>query len=148
MVNWSSPTVRTLVNLAIQVDAARRDITTRYLIPANIRIEAQIRSKENGVACGLPLAALFFRALDRQCTFKTNVREGQKIKPGQLMATIRGKARAILSAERSALNAVQHLSGVASYTRTQVDRLKSKRVRIYDTRKTLPGWRDLEKYAV
>src|SRR5437868_5662106 len=106
--DWTSAAVRTLVKLALQEDAARHDLTTRFLIPAKLRIEAQIRSKQSGVSCGLPIARLFFRALDPRIRFTMNVRGGQRIKAGQLMATIQGNAREILSAERPALNAVQH----------------------------------------
>jgi nicotinate-nucleotide pyrophosphorylase (carboxylating) len=146
--NWKSPALRTLIKLSIKEDAARQDITTRTLIPAGLKIEAQIRAKQNGIACGLPMAVLCFHALDTRLQFVAKVREGQRIKTGQLMASLRGQARSILSAERTALNAVQHLSGIATYTREQVDRLNGGQARIYDTRKTLPGWRDLEKYAV
>ncbi len=145
---WNSPAIRTLIRLALEEDAARRDITTSSLIPAGLKIEAEIKAKEGGVVCGLPLAEAFFKQLDSRIAFSPSVREGQQVNKGARLARIRGNARPILSAERSALNAFQHLSGIATYTRRQVQRLHSRRTAIYDTRKTLPGWRELQKYAV
>ncbi len=147
-VNWGSPSIRMLVRMALEEDAARRDVTTRALIPAGLRIEAEVRAKQAGVVCGLPLAAAFFRALDPHCRFSASVHEGRIVKTGTRLAVLHGRGRAILSAERSALNALQHLSGIATYTYALVKRLKGSRTRLYDTRKTLPGWRILQKYAV
>ena len=146
--HWKSPAIRSLIRLALEEDAASQDVTTQTLIPKKLIIEAQIRAKDRGVVCGLPFAEACFKLLDPKASFRFLIKEGQKVKSGQTLAVIRGKARAILSAERPALNAVQHLSGVATLTRMQVDQLRSRRTAIYDTRKTLPGWRELQKYAV
>ncbi|OGR93319.1 MAG: nicotinate-nucleotide diphosphorylase (carboxylating) [Elusimicrobia bacterium RIFCSPLOWO2_01_FULL_59_12] len=146
--HWNSPAIHSLIHLALEEDAANHDITTRTLIPAHLRIEAQIRAKGHGVVCGIHVAEACFKQLDSHCIFSQHLPEGRQVKPGTVLATIRGKARAILSAERTALNALQHLSGIATFTRTQVRRLHSKRTAIYDTRKTLPGWRELQKHAV
>src|SRR4051812_24259495 len=107
---WTSPPVHQLIHQALTEDAARQDITSQTLIPANFILEAQIRAKASGVVCGLPLAQLTFKQLDPRSRFTAHVREGQAVTPGTRLATIRGKARAILAGERTALNAVQHLS--------------------------------------
>jgi nicotinate-nucleotide pyrophosphorylase (carboxylating) len=146
--NWTSSPIRHLIRQALQEDAARQDVTTQTLIPSDLKIEAVIRAKQTGVVCGLPLAEASFKALDSRLSFQKHIKEGQEVRSGQVLAVIRGKARAILSGERTALNAVQHLSGVATYTREQVRRLPPGRTGIYDTRKTIPGWRELQKYAV
>src|SRR5262249_136672 len=112
------------------------------------RVEAVIVAHARGVAAGLPLAAEFFKAYDPRVRFRALTRDGARVHPGQKLAVIKGKARSILSAERPALNALQNLSGIATYTHTQVRKLKGTRARLYDTRKTLPGWRRLQKYAV
>lgn len=140
--------MRRLIETALAEDSATQDITTQTLIPKNLQIEAEIRSKDHGVACGLPFAEAIFKGLDKRLQFTAKVREGQSVKPGDTLAAMRGQARAILSGERSALNAVQHLSGIASYTRKQVQQVTSRRTAILDTRKTIPGWRELQKYAV
>ena len=145
---WTSRRNRTILRLALEEDSARRDVTTLTLIPASLRIEAEIRAQQRGVVCGLPLAKAFLRVLDPKATFQVRAKEGQKVQPNQVLAVIRGKARAVLSAERPALNILQHLSGIATYTNQQVRRVQNRKVWIYDTRKTLPGLRELEKYAV
>jgi nicotinate-nucleotide pyrophosphorylase (carboxylating) len=146
--HWDTPAIRNLIHLALEEDAANHDITTLTLIPAGLKIEAQIRSKGNGVVCGLPMVEACFKRLDPHCAFSQQAHEGQQVKYATLLATIRGKARAILSAERSALNTLQHLSGIATFTRYQVRHLHSRHTAIYDTRKTLPGWRELQRSAV
>jgi len=146
--NWNAPEIRALVRSALREDHARADLTTRLLIRRRWRLEATIVAKQSGVVAGLPLAARVLRALDATIRFKAMVSDGSAVKPGQRLALIRGKARAVLSAERAALNALQHLSGIATFTREQVNKLKGTGARLYDTRKTLPGWRLLQKYAV
>ena len=146
--HWKSATIQTLVRLAIKEDSAHHDITTLTLIPAPLKLEAQIHAKGHGVVCGLAMAKACFKALDPHCVFVATAHDGQWVKPNALLVTIRDKARAILSAERSALNALQHLSGIATYTHSQVKQLNSRHTAIFDTRKTLPGWRELQKYAV
>jgi nicotinate-nucleotide pyrophosphorylase (carboxylating) len=145
---WNTSAALHLIRDALQEDAARRDITTLSLIPANLTIEAVIRSKAPGVICGVHWVAACFRELDHRCRCVLDVRDGQSVKAGRRLLTLRGQARGILSAERTALNGLQHLSGIATATRDQVRHLHSKHTAIFDTRKTLPGWRVLQKYAV
>jgi len=147
-VNWDSPSIHHLIAEALREDSARQDITTRALIPASWRLEAAIRAKERGVLAGLPLAARFFEALDKRCRVQLKTKDGQKVGPGQTLFLIKGPARSILSAERPALNTLQHLSGIATFTHQQVLKLRGTRAKLFDTRKTLPGWRALQKYAV
>src|SRR6266513_2539101 len=116
VMNWKSSVIQELVRSALKEDAAFRDITTHTLIPADLKLEAIISSKQSGVVCGLAFAEACFKALDPRSTFLTKVHDGHWVKSRRPLAIIRGKARAILSAERSALNAVQHLSGIATYT--------------------------------
>lgn len=146
--NWDAPEIRRLVRLALREDRSGRDVTTLALIPGAWRVRAEIRAQQQGVAAGLPLARIFFKALDRRTRFSLLIKDGDRVAPVTVMARIEGNARAVLSAERPALNALQHLSGVATFTAEQVRRLGSAKTKLLDTRKTLPGWRLLEKYAV
>ena len=145
---WNAPAIRALVRTALQEDSASSDITTQLLIDPHWRVRAEIVAHEKGVVAGLPLAGMFFRAFDPRVQFHAHVRDGARVRPQQVLATIRGRARSVLSAERPALNALQYLSGIATYTHAQVQKLKGTKAKLYDTRKTLPGWRVLQKYAV
>jgi len=146
--DWRNPEIVSLVRLGLREDSARNDVTTNALIEPAWRVRAEIRAKQRGIMAGMPLVRLFFQSLDPKIHFSTPLQDGVKVRAGQVMAVIEGKARAVLSVERSALNALQHLSGIATFTAEQVSRLGSAKTRLFDTRKTLPGWRLLEKYAV
>ncbi|MDD5382500.1 MAG: carboxylating nicotinate-nucleotide diphosphorylase [Candidatus Margulisbacteria bacterium] len=138
------------MRLALVEDGGRGDITSRVIIPAGQKAKAVIRTKENGVVCGLGAAREVFRQIDRRIRFSAKVKDGTAVKAGTVIATVSGPARGILTGERVALNFLQHLSGIATLTRAFVSRVTSRgsRVRILDTRKTIPGMRVLEKYAV
>jgi nicotinate-nucleotide pyrophosphorylase (carboxylating) len=123
------------------------DVTTRCFVPSNARLKARIVSRERGVICGLEIAAAAFKACDSRIKVHLLAKDGTRVRPGQAVMAVSG-GRAILTAERIALNFLQHLSGVASTTRQFVDRVRGTRAKILDTRKTLPGWRALDKYAV
>jgi nicotinate-nucleotide pyrophosphorylase (carboxylating) len=123
------------------------DVTSAAVIPAEARLTAVMDSRDAVVVAGLPLAVAFFRALDPDCQIETLVSEGQAVPAGTDLMRIEGNARALLTAERSALNTVQHLTGVATMTRTYVDAITGTGAILLDTRKTLPGLRALEKYA-
>ena len=123
------------------------DVTTRYFISARERFKARVVSRESGVVCGLDVAAAVFRACDRGARVRALVRDGARVRPGQAVLQVSG-GRGLLTAERTALNFLQRLSGVATLTRRYVDLVRGTRARILDTRKTLPGWRALDKYAV
>lgn len=124
-----------------------RDITSGAVIPAASRFEGVMDSRDAIVVAGLKIAAAFFSALDPHVQIDLLVEDGQLVPAGSELMRLRGAARAMLTAERSALNTVQHLSGIATLTRVYVDAIKGTRATLLDTRKTIPGLRRLEKYA-
>jgi nicotinate-nucleotide pyrophosphorylase (carboxylating) len=123
------------------------DITARVTIPESARFRGVMDTRENMVVAGLSLAVAFFKALDPACTIQLNAQDGDWVDAGRDIMTITGSARAMLTAERSALNTVQHLSGIATLTRQHVDLIAGTGAILLDTRKTIPGLRVLEKYA-
>jgi nicotinate-nucleotide pyrophosphorylase (carboxylating) len=141
-----------IVKAALEEDGAHRDLTTQALIPPEQRGAAMIVAKQEGVLCGLPVAALVFATLNRDIDFEVRVPEGAAVSSGELLARIDGALAPILSAERVALNFLQQLSGVATATRGLVDAVAdvpaNQTPRIVDSRKTTPGLRALQRYAV
>ena len=123
------------------------DITSQAVIPADARFDGVMNSRDAIAVAGLPIAERFFRALDPAMTIEILVEEGAQVAPGTPLMRLSGNARAMLTAERSALNSVQHLSGFATMTRHYVDALAGTGAVLLDTRKTIPGLRILEKYA-
>jgi nicotinate-nucleotide pyrophosphorylase (carboxylating) len=141
--------VQQLVRAALEEDLGRAgDITTQATIPVEASAKASISAREAGVVAGLALAREAFRTMDARVAFDAVVADGDAVAAGDVIARVSGPARAILSAERVALNFLGHLSGVASLTALYVARVAHTRARICDTRKTTPGLRALEKYAV
>ena len=138
----------TLIQLAIQEDIGTGDITTDNLIPDNILVEGAFIAKESGIIAGLPVIEYFFSQRDKNTLLQKIVTEGGVVYQGETIATIRGSAKTILSGERIALNFLQRLSGIATLTSQFVERIQPLKTAIMDTRKTIPGWRYLEKYAV
>jgi nicotinate-nucleotide pyrophosphorylase (carboxylating) len=141
--------------VAAAVDAALRedlgaagDITSAATIPASATAIATFGARQPGVIAGLPFAAAAFHAIDPTMRFEALIADGQPIASGAILARVSGNARAILSAERVALNYLTHLSGIATATARLVERVRHTRARILDTRKTTPGLRLIEKYAV
>jgi len=137
-----------LIDLALAEDRGPGDWTTRWIVTARGRANAAIVAKEDGVIAGLALASAVFLRLDPRVEFEAAVSDGDRVKAGQVVCSISGPARAILTGERTALNFLQRLSGVATATRRFVDAIAGTRARILDTRKTTPAWRVLEKGAV
>jgi nicotinate-nucleotide pyrophosphorylase (carboxylating) len=123
------------------------DITSAAVIPADARFDGVMRTREPIVAAGLPIAEAFFLALDPEARVERAIEDGAASEAGDILLRVSGKARALLTAERSALNTVQHLSGIATLTRRYVDAIAGTGAILLDTRKTLPGLRVLEKYA-
>lgn len=123
------------------------DITSNAVIPADARFDSVMDSRDAIVVVGLPIAAAFFRALDPTCIIEILAEEGAQVPAKADLMRISGNARALLAAERSALNTVQHLSGIATMTRAYVDAIAGTGCTLLDTRKTIPGLRLLEKYA-
>jgi len=140
--------IDTLIQLAIQEDIGDGDITTESLIPDSLIAEGVFIAKESGVIAGLPVVEYFFSKLDKGVSLKQIVRDGTFVKKGENIASIKGSAKTLLSGERIALNFLQRLSGIATLTAQFVERIKPLKTAIMDTRKTVPGWRYLEKYAV
>jgi nicotinate-nucleotide pyrophosphorylase (carboxylating) len=124
------------------------DVTSESVIPACARFSGVMDSRDAIAVAGLPVAEAFFRALDPAIKIELLVDEGAEVEPGANLMHLEGNARAMLTAERSALNIVQHLSGVATLTREYVRAMDNPRCTLLDTRKTIPGLRILEKYAV
>lgn len=137
-----------LIELGLAEDTGGGDWTTQWTVPARTRGEAEIIAKEDGVIAGLALASAVFLRLDPQVEFGATFSDGDRVGKGETVAAIKGPARAILTGERTALNFLQRLSGIATATRRFVDAVAGTRARILDTRKTAPGWRLLEKAAV
>ena len=133
-------------DLGVGLPGGGRDVTSESVIPAEARFAGVMDSREAIIVAGLPLAAAFFRHLDPGCEIETLCEDGDPVTPGTALMRITGNARALLTTERSALNTVQHLSGIATMTRAYVDAMNGYAT-LLDTRKTIPGLRTLEKYA-
>lgn len=134
-------------DLGVGLPGGGHDVTAESVIPADARFSGAMDSRDAIVVAGLPIAAAFFRALDPAMDVAILVHEGAEVEPGAKLMRLAGNARAMLTAERSALNVVQHLSGIATLTRRYVRAMGDTRCVLLDTRKTLPGLRLLEKYA-
>lgn len=137
-----------LIELALEEDRGAGDWTTRWTVPARTRVNATIIAKADGVIAGVGVMAAVFLRLDPRVECSILVGDGERVKKGDTVCTIRGPGRAILTGERVALNFLQRLSGIATMTRQFVDAIDGTKTRILDTRKTTPGWRMLEKGAV
>jgi nicotinate-nucleotide pyrophosphorylase (carboxylating) len=133
--------------LAEDLGPTGRDVTSDSVIPADIRFSGVMDSRDAIVVAGLPIAAAFFKHLDPAIEIEILAQEGHGVEAGADLMRIRGNARAMLTAERSALNTVQHLSGIATLTRRYVMAIRDTGCTLLDTRKTIPGLRVLEKYA-
>jgi nicotinate-nucleotide pyrophosphorylase (carboxylating) len=140
--------VRRLVADALREDGAENDVTTSYLGIGGLEIAAEVVARSAGVIAGLDVARLVFEEADRKVRFVARVRDGQRVGGGDVVARVEGRASGVLAAERTALNFLQRLSGVATLTAGFVERLRGTGVVILDTRKTTPLLRRLEKYAV
>ena len=137
-----------LIAAALAEDHATEDVTAAVLPPEDRTVQAVLRVKAPGVICGLPLVARVFEALGADVEVTLHADDGDTLGAGITAVTLRGSARAILRAERTILNLLQRLSGIATLTAEFVERTMATHAGIYDTRKTTPGWRALEKYAV
>jgi nicotinate-nucleotide pyrophosphorylase (carboxylating) len=141
--------IEPLVRAALLEDLGRAgDVTSNAIAPADLIASAALTARQLGVVAGLDLAALAFRMVDPTVEITTKCADGDQIAPGQVIAIVRGPARAILTAERTALNFLCHLCGVASSTASVVAAVRGEKARIICTRKTTPGLRSVEKYAV
>jgi nicotinate-nucleotide pyrophosphorylase (carboxylating) len=139
---------RAIVAAALEEDDARHDITTAATVLSDRRARCRLVARKSGVIAGLPLAVEAFEQLDKKVTIRTDHEDGSRVRPNSSVMFLSGHARGLLSAERVALNFVQRLSGIATLTAKYVEAVKGTRAHILDTRKTTPGLRLLEKYAV
>ena len=137
-----------LVKIALKEDVGTKDITTSALISKNLNIKADIEFKQSGVVCGIEIAERVFRLVDENLRFLPVAKDGEWAEKNREVAYIEGSGPSILIAERTALNFISHLSGIATKTKEFVDKIKGTGARIMDTRKTTPGLRIFEKYAV
>jgi len=144
----TEPGIVALVQEALEEDRAFEDVTTIATVLPARRARAQLVAREAGIVSGVPLALAAFHLLDPRIEIRVDSEDGGRVEPGSTVLFLSGHARGMLGAERTALNFLQRLSGVATLTRRFVDAVRGTRAAIVDTRKTTPGWRRLEKYAV
>jgi len=141
--------LKPLVEAALTEDLGRRgDVTSQATIPATMQAQLQIKARQAGVICGMDLARLSFALVDAQIEFIAQVVDGETVGAGTVLAIVSGNARHLLTAERTALNFMTHLSGIATATRQIVDSVAEYPAQITCTRKTIPGLRTVQKYAV
>ncbi|WP_201509776.1 carboxylating nicotinate-nucleotide diphosphorylase [Psychrobacter alimentarius] len=141
--------LKPLVESALIEDLGRRgDVTSQATIPADLQAQLEIKTRQAGVICGMDLARLSFALVDEQIEFSAYVNDGETVATGTVLAIVRGNARHLLTAERTALNFMTHLSGIATATKTIVDSVAAYPAQITCTRKTIPGLRVVQKYAV
>jgi nicotinate-nucleotide pyrophosphorylase (carboxylating) len=148
MLDFSSEALRDLVFHALAEDLGLGDLTTRVTLPGAMQALGTFNSKQRLVVAGLPIARKVFEVLDPSLEWQGGVEEGTEVAPGTPLASIRGAAGSLLAGERVALNFLQHLSGIATYARRLKEELVGTRAEFLDTRKTTPGLRSLQKYAV
>ncbi len=136
-----------MIDAAIAEDVGAGDITSQALIPVDARYHGTLRARETMVAAGLDVAERVFFKIEPACTFEAKATDGDQLEKGDILAKVRGPARGLLTAERTALNFLQHLSGIATLTRSYAELIDGTNAVLLDTRKTTPGLRILEKYA-
>ncbi len=140
--------VDVVLELALREDIGSGDVTTDSVVPEDAVLTGEIRAKGAGVVSGMGLSRAVFRKLDPECEWEEIVSDGDRVSPGDALARVTGRSRAILSAERTALNILQKMSGISTLTSFFVKAVAGSGVKIKDTRKTLPGLRWISKYAV
>lgn len=140
--------IKDIVQLAVKEDISEGDITSKIFVPEGSESEGTFTANETGIIAGLPVAKYVFSHLDKDLVFTSNIEDGSRIKKGAIIANVKGSTTSILSAERLVLNFLQRLTGIATLTNKFVEKIKGYKAQIMDTRKTTPGWRYLEKYAV
>lgn len=149
MTVFELPTVTDLIRAALAEDIGRGDVTTQLTVPPDVRAEAQIVAKQKGVLAGIAIVDAVYRALGGEpVTVQAHLADGEPFKRGAVVASLIGPAGTLLTGERVALNFLQQLSGIATLTHQYVQAVRGTQARVVDTRKTLPGFRALAKYAV
>ena len=145
---FSSLDLDPIVRLALEEDFVHNDVTTNILVPSNLTTSATIVAKESLTLAGIPLLEKIFELLDSSVAVQAHRIDGETIQAEEVVASLHGSTKSILTGERAALNFLQHLSGVATLTKTFCDAIREYPTKILDTRKTTPGLRRLEKWAV
>ncbi len=140
--------IKDIVQLAIKEDIGDGDITSKIFIPDGSETEGMLIAKEAGIVAGLPVAGYVLSQIDENLILTSNIEDGSRVKKGTIIGSVKGLTLSLLSAERLVLNFLQRLSGIATATNMFAEKIKGYRTQIMDTRKTAPGWRYLEKYAV
>jgi len=140
--------IKNIIKTALKEDIGSGDITTKWTIPSNVYIEGEFIAKDEGIIGGLEVAKETFKLLSSKTKFLPLVKEGTYVKKGTILARVKGRAHDILPAERTALNFMQRMSGIATATKAYVQAVKNTKAIIMDTRKTAPGLRLLDKWAV
>lgn len=140
--------IKAVIERALSEDIGSGDVTTGWTIPAQAQAEGRLLAKERGVVAGLGVASQVFLTVDDALSFQEAVADGAQIRAGDLLGHVRGSTRSILTAERTTLNFLQRMSGIATLTHRYVEAVAETKAVILDTRKTLPGWRALDKMAV
>jgi nicotinate-nucleotide pyrophosphorylase (carboxylating) len=135
------------INRSLAEDIGRGDLTTMVTIPAGTRLRASMVARQEVVVCGIEIAALTFRRVHQEIKVEVKVRDGDKVAKGAVLAVVEGDARPVLAAERTALNILQHLSGIATEVRKYADAVEGTGCTLIDTRKTIPTLRNVAKYA-
>jgi nicotinate-nucleotide pyrophosphorylase (carboxylating) len=143
-----SPEINLCIERALAEDIGSGDVTSELTVSPDARMAGQIIAKQDGIIAGLDIAAAVFLALDKQISFTASLAEGSRVHCGKIIAELNGSTRALLTAERTALNFLGRMSGIATLTREFVNRVAGTRARILDTRKTAPGLRAIDKIAV
>lgn len=141
-------TIDTIIDLALKEDGAFNDITSKNFVPADKKAKAVLIANKDGVLAGVDVFIEVFKTLDGSCKVAIKKKDGDLLKKGDKILEITGSARTILSGERTALNFLQYMSGIATLTNVFVKAVVNNKAKIYDTRKILPGYRELAKYAV
>lgn len=137
-----------VISTALKEDIGKRDVTTDLLIPKKKKAAAYFIAKQDGIIAGLDAAKMVLKKMDKKIKWKNFVEDGAKVKAGTKIAEVRGSVRALLSGERTALNFLQRMSGIATLTSVYVEKISGTNAKILDTRKTVPGLRLFDKYAV
>ena len=140
--------IKEIVQLAIKEDIGDGDITSKIFVPDGSKSEGRIIAKETGIVAGLPVAGYVLSQIDKDLLLSVNIADGSRVQKGAVIASVKGLTLSLLSAERMMLNFLQRLSGIATATNKFAEKVKGYKTQILDTRKTTPGWRYLEKYAV
>lgn len=140
--------IKKIIKRALKEDIAKGDITTNAIISKKAKSIGRFLVKSDGVICGLPIAKMVFKELDKNISFKMFYKDGDFVKAGTIAAEIKGSEKALLTGERTALNFMQRLSGIATMAHSYAEKLKGTSAQLLDTRKTVPGLRMLDKYAV